>query len=197
MKIIKDNSYDIVRLLVNQIGITIFAMMLYTAANVVEDEALGNGVILAVSIFSILFYLFLLYTAAWDLGAKDKIRIDSGRMEACPYKGAVIALFANIPNLVIATASVATLGIFMASAVDGFYSAFAVLNLIMRLFMSMYLGVIQAACVAFKDSHNLYFFLQSIGYLVAPVLPILATHFGYRMGLAERKLFGNSKPKGA
>lgn len=195
MKIIKDNSYDIVRLLVNQIGITIFAMMLYTAAGVVEDEAFGDGVILAVSVFSILFYLFLLYTAAWDLGAKDKIRIDSGRMERCGGKGALMALIANIPNFVLAIGSVVTLGIFMASSVDGFYSAFAVFNLIMRLFMSMYLGVIQMACSALKDSHNLYFLIQSVGYLLAPVLPILTTHFGYRMGLAERKLFGTTKPR--
>ena len=195
MKIIKDNSYDIVRLLVNQIGITIFAMMLYTAAGVVENEAFGDGVILAVSVFSILFYLFLLYTAAWDLGAKDKIRIDSGRLEKCGYKGAVMALVANIQNFVLAICAVVTLGVFMASALDGFYSAFAVFNLIMRLFMSMYLGVIQAVCTAFKDSHNLYFLTQSIGYLLAPALPILTTHFGYRMGLSERKIFGSKKPR--
>ena len=193
MKIIKDNSYDIVRLLVNQIGIAIFAMMLYSAAGAVEDEVVGSGVILAISIFSILFYVFLLYTVAWDYGAKDRIRVDSNRMERSSYKGALMAAVANIPSILIAAASVATLGIFMATQIDGFYSAFAAINLIMRLFMSMYLGVIQAVCSAFEDSHNLYFFTQSIGYLIAPIIPILATHFGYKMGFAEKKLFGSAK----
>ena len=40
MKFFKENSYDIVKLFINQIGITIFSFMLYTAVAMIEDESL-------------------------------------------------------------------------------------------------------------------------------------------------------------
>lgn len=41
MKIFKENSYDIVKLYVNQIGIMIFSMLLYTAVGSFENESLS------------------------------------------------------------------------------------------------------------------------------------------------------------
>ena len=81
MKIFKENSYDVVKLYVNQLGIMIFSMLLYTAVGAFENEKLSLALSIFVSVFSICFYLVLIYYAIWEIGAKDKIRIDGGRME--------------------------------------------------------------------------------------------------------------------
>ena len=39
MRFFKENSYDVVRLYVNQFGITIFSLILYFSASIVADEA--------------------------------------------------------------------------------------------------------------------------------------------------------------
>ena len=62
----------------DQIAMTVFGTMLSFAT--LKNE----GLLLASSIFSILFYLMLLYTVGWDIGARDKIRIDGGRMKPFP-----------------------------------------------------------------------------------------------------------------
>ena len=52
-----------------------------------------------VSAFCILFYFFLLYTMCWEIGAKDKLRVEGGRMDPAPFKGALLSLVANAVNL--------------------------------------------------------------------------------------------------
>jgi hypothetical protein len=42
----------------------------------------------------------------WDSGAKDKIRIDGGRMKRDCFKGAKISLIASIPNLLLCVLSI-------------------------------------------------------------------------------------------
>ncbi len=94
------NSGMIVKIIIHQLGLTVFGFLLYSAS------AGGNtAVVVALSVFSALFYLVLLYVMSWDIGAKDKIRIDSGRMKRDTFKGAKAALVANIPNLILATLS--------------------------------------------------------------------------------------------
>ena len=196
MKFFKENSYDIVKLFINQIGITIFSFMLYTAVALIEDDDLLLRINVLVSVFAILFYFSLLYTAAWDIGAKDKIRIDSGKAISTPGKGLKISLLANIPNFLLAIFAIAFMGIYMLGGSEWFYSAFFVLNMFIRFISAMFLGLIQGifSFLATDDplsaSFCPYYFWQTVGFLVGPVLAVLVTHFGYKMGSAEQKLFG-------
>ena len=196
MKFFKENSYDIVKLFINQVGITIFSFMLYTAVAMIENDSLFLKINTFVSVFAILFYFSLLYTAAWDIGAKDKIRIDSGKMIPTPWKGLKMAILANVPNFLLASLAVMFMGIYMVFGGEWFYSAFFVLNMLIRFILAMFLGVIQGlfSFIATNDPESAYFcpyyFWQAVGYLVAPVLSILVTHFGYKMGSVERRLLG-------
>ncbi len=92
------------KLFIHQFGLTVFGMLLYSAAAVSGNHSLVIGF----SVFSALFYLFLLYVLMWETGASDKIRIDGGRMKKDVFKGFKVTLLANIPNYVFAVAS--TLG---------------------------------------------------------------------------------------
>lgn len=54
----------------------------------------------AVGILAVLLYAVILYVNLWELGAKDKIKVDSGRMKLNILNGLYISLFANIPTII-------------------------------------------------------------------------------------------------
>lgn len=96
--IFKDYSYSIVKMFVNQVAIGIFGAMLSMATSVTASSTFS----LVVSIFAVLFYLFLIYTMTWEIGAKDRIAVDSNRKPKRIHLGLLLSLIANIPNFLIA-----------------------------------------------------------------------------------------------
>lgn len=97
----KKNSDLIIKMIVHQIGLTVFGFLLYSCANVSGNQTLVIGF----SVFSAAFYLFLIYILFWEKGAKDKVRIDSGRLEMDKFKGVKVCLASNIHNILLATLS--------------------------------------------------------------------------------------------
>jgi len=198
MKIFKENSYDIVKLYINQIGITIFSMFLYTAVAMIEDQVLFEQLRLVVSIFSILFYLSLIYNVVWEIGAKDKIRIDGGRMSPCKHKAFVMSIFANIPNFVLAGFAAIFVALGLLTKNDGLYSVFFIFYFILKFHSSMYMGCIQALTpndpnvVDYNDC-----LIESILFIVFPLISIAVAHFSYQLGLKDKRLFAffDGKPK--
>jgi hypothetical protein len=95
---LKNHSHDMVTMLLNQIAISIFGFSLVLAAMKINNDILRN----VTSIFSILFYLFLLYIKAWDIGYNDKISVEQGKKENKPLRGALISLCANAINYILA-----------------------------------------------------------------------------------------------
>ena len=132
MKFIKENSYNMFKMFLDQIAMTVFGTMLSFAT--LKNE----GLLLASSIFSILFYLMLLYTVGWDIGARDKIRIDGGRMKPFPMKGFLIALGANALNILLAL----LIGIGVMIDTEWSNGMALICNAVARLVEGMYLGVI-------------------------------------------------------
>ena len=99
-KFFHDYSYSIIKLFVNQIAIAIFGIALF----VPTFKDMETLCIIA-SVFSVLFYLFLIYMPVWEIGAKDRISVDVGKKPHRPHLGLLISLCANIPNLILATFS--------------------------------------------------------------------------------------------
>ena len=89
-------SYSIVKMFINQFALGLFGAVLAMATS----KSLALSIV--VGIFSIVFYLFLIYTVTWEIGAKDKISIDCGKLKRRPYFGVILSLIANIPNFIIA-----------------------------------------------------------------------------------------------
>ncbi len=191
MKIFKENSYDIVRLYINQLGIMIFSMLLYTAVGSFNNERLSSALSIVVSLFSICFYLALVYYAVWEIGAKDKIRIEGGRMEPCPKKGLVMSIFANVPNLVLGLFTVAFMSLFLLTGSDTLYATFIIFNFIMRFNASMYIGVISAIVptgLSQGDVDYIKFLIEAILFTILPLISVAVTHLAYRLGSKEKKL---------
>lgn len=100
MNFLKENSYLIFKMLVNQIGMTMFGLMLSMATHE------NNTLLLITSIFAVLFYMVLLYTMTWDAGYAEKIRIENNRLRFVPLKGLYMSLVANIPNIILGVLAV-------------------------------------------------------------------------------------------
>ena len=174
------NSDTIIKMLVHQFGLTVFGFLMNSASSVSESKALVIGL----GVFSAAFYLFLLYVVAWEIGSKDKIKIDAGRMKNDVFKGAKMNLAANIPNLIIATlALIGFIFIDKSVIVEGAYTnpAWAVnlrgiSQLIGSFLNAMYLGIGQ------------YFdILSTPWFLYVICLPsIIVCGVGYVLGTKEK-----------
>ena len=166
----KSNSDMIVKLYVHQFGLTVFGYLLYSAASASKNKPL----ILGLGIFSAVFYLFVLYVLSWDVGAKDKIRIDGGRLTRDKFKGGKVALFGMLPNLVFATA--ALLGFVLQELGAWAKSIYGIAQIIGVFLNSMYIGIDEYIGIATQP-----FYL----YLIC--LPaIIVCCVGYLLGTYEK-----------
>ena len=92
---LKGYSYDIFKMFVNQLGMTMFGLVLSMATS------RNDPLFIISSVFSIIFYMVLLYTMTWDIGYAEKIRIEGKRRKYHPEKGFVLSLCANAINLLL------------------------------------------------------------------------------------------------
>ncbi len=197
MRFFKDNSYDIIKLYVNQIGIAIFSTVLYTAVGSMGEAKVINAWNMAISIFSILFYFMLVYNVSWEYGAKDKIRIDAGRLQYDRAKGLKMSLFASVPNVVISGICVITAVIYKFSSAEFAAVVSGVLNFFMRITLSMYLGVVQSIFGAFDSVADASFIGAGIAFMLVSVFSLAVTHIGYLFGAKNFKIFSLFSKAGA
>ncbi len=133
-ELLKKYSYTAVSLFVKQIAISIFGLVLAIAC-----AKIGETMQIVSSCAAIVFYLFLIYAAMWELGSKDKFGIDYGKFEGKPLTGLYIGLIANIPNFLLAI--LASLGFFLADG--GTFSTIGALSSSAALFLEgMYTGLL-------------------------------------------------------
>ena len=131
----KDNSYNIVKCLLNQIAITMFGLMIAFATT--ESETM----LLLGSLFSIGFYLFLTYYMFWEIGGKDRIFEDAGRRRKTPARGFLVAFIAGLPMLLMAI--VLLIAHPYTETVETAGNLYMVLNMLTRGLHAMYLGLVQ------------------------------------------------------
>lgn len=117
-------GYTVFKLFLNQ-----FAIALFGVALAISCSAAGRNTLLWVtSIFSVLFYLFLQYAVMWEVGAKDGISAAARHEKRKLWRGAVISLIANSPNLLFAVLTlfpeggrVESAGRFLSLMLNGMY----------------------------------------------------------------------------
>ena len=94
---LKKYGYTAVKMFVYQIAFAMFGWALATASIPTENYALK----LVTSIFSILFYLVLVYIIVWNEGARDRVSADYNKIPRRPWLGAVIGAVGSIPNIIL------------------------------------------------------------------------------------------------
>lgn len=191
MSFIKNNFHNILRLYINQIGITIFALMLYTACGFTDSDELLAKLRTVVSVFSILFYFVLIYFVSWEYGANDRIKVDGGKQTAIRGKGALMSLVANLPNLLLSIVTVILGYIYVGGnqAVGNFFGLFHAFTMAHA---SMYMGVIQTFIYGFRAVDTVpidqQYMLMPILFLLLPLLSIGVCQLAYSLGYREIKI---------
>lgn len=189
LNFLKQNMHRIMRVLVNQVGIIIFALIMNMTASVLNEEQ-RPAMTLVASIFSVGFYFFLVFYAMREEGSVDSVKIDAGRMDYDSAHGLKIGLCATAPNYVFvllmliglllgieyndvgAIAGGTGLGIWTA----GYY--------ITMMIQSMYSGILKAIFDLFALSENLWAAL--VAYAIMPLFAPIASWLGY--------IYGRKKP---
>lgn len=197
-KFFHDYFYSVVKMFVNQFAIAIFGTSLAFATTRAHLEEAGfDTLTLIVSIFSVIFYLFLIYTMTWEIGAKDRIAVDTGRKPYRPHLGFWLSLMANIPNLVIAA-------LCLAASLMGNGDMMFLVGLIGTLLQGMYFGAMitiklpLGAGGAWVASNTLWptFFIIIIPALLTCWLAYYLGHKNFRISslfISEKK--AEEKPK--
>ena len=142
---------------------------------------------LITSLLAILFYMYLLYTTVWEIGAKDRVRVDGGRTAEDKWRGLRVSLLANIPNLVLATAVLITGIIFKVAQSARVGSVLTVFVVISRFWQGMYNGCIISLTSVMSDVFALLIYFI----IVLPSLVICTV--SYRMGYVGKRLIPTKK----
>ena len=195
MNFFKENSYDIVKLYLTQIAISVFALIMYTSAGFIKaNTSLSATFQIIISVFSILFYFVLLYTAAWDWGANDKIRADGGRCTLDKTRGLKMVAISNIPNYIFVLVPVIGFGL-SAAGINTFLAKLGTIFFaILQFTASMFQGLIVNVFDFLRDgaegaANESFFFAQACGYAVMIIVTIAVTHLAYTLGSKDKKLF--------
>lgn len=170
---LKTHSYDIVKMLINQFAISIFGNALALATGETQQ-----GLRVATSIFSVLFYLFLIYIMMWDLGAKDAHHLEKKESGYTRLAGLYISVSASVLNFIFAIL------IMLGTLIPAMGNVGGVAKLLALLFEGMYTGLlaIPVGGVPLNNVWGLYFLL--------PVPLILTATVAYFAGSKNFKLFG-------
>ena len=163
-----------IRMFLNQFAISVFGFVLAMAATQAQNVVLRN----ITSVFSILFYMFLLYTMTWEMGFKDKANVDNGYQKRQPLMGLYISLCANIPNFLFALfISLATWFNVKFFSTLGGISAFCA-----RILEGMYLGVLANPVNSESQVFDYWW-----AYFLIIIPSLLTCTVAYYFGLKDRK----------
>lgn len=189
---LKGYSYDIFKMFVNQLGMTMFGLVLSMATS------RNDPLFIISSVFSIIFYMVLLYAMTWDIGYAEKIRIEGKRMKYHPEKGFILSLCANALNLllgIIITVSYycATVHIPVAEgsvimvpgAPESVVNIYGIARSVATLLQGMYGGII-----------NCLFVNQPWIFIVIVLPAVLTCGFAYIMGVKGKRITKMVGPDG-
>ena len=172
----KENGYTIFKMMVNQIGMTMFGLTLSMATY------RNDMLLLLTCLFSIGFYMVLLYTMSWDCGLREKVRVDGNRMKYQPLKGLWMSLCANVINFILAICTIVSyysLTDFATGQPEGAYTVYYITKMIAIFIQGMYNGII-----------SLYAPYNPFAFLAIIVPALVSSTLGYYLGLNNRRLLG-------
>lgn len=177
-----DYSYNIVKMFVNQFAISIFGFSLTIATTSAHAGSEGFDLLtFVVSIFAVIFYLFLIYTLAWDIGAKDKISVDIGKKSYRPHLGILLSLIANVPNIILAV-------LYTVATFAGSSNMTFIVRLIATLIQGMFFGIITSVSLPIGGEYVQLNSLWPTFFLM--VLPAMLTSWlAYFLGLKNFRFF--------
>ena len=162
-------SYDSVRLLLNQVAISLFGFALAMSSLKTESDTL----LLWSSIASIVFSLALVYGTAWKTGSNDRLSIEYGKIPFKPLRGLQVALLANSINFLLALL-IAVGTLFGLGGLEGIANAIALLA------QGMYQGILAVGKINGSALNNFWWV-----YFLIPVPAMLVSMVAYIAGAKD------------
>lgn len=162
-------SYESVRMLLNQIAITMFGFSLALASTQAENDTL----LWVTSVASIIFYLVLAYGTAWKMGSNDKVGVEYGKRKYNPCLGVLVSLLANSINYLLAI--LIAIGHF-----GGFEGMASICRGIALLAQGMYQGVLATITIGGVTLNNFWWV-----YFLLPIPSILISFVAYIAGVKD------------
>ena len=185
-KFLEKYSYESVRLFLNQFAISLFGLTLALAAGMAGSSTLK----IASSVGAIIFYLFLQYTVAWEVGAKDKISIDCGKAKRDMTIPLRMWLLSNSLNLLLAV--LITFGVLLSDI--GFFSTMGgIASVASFIIEGEYMGVLSIHIAEGTPLNSLpimYFLIT-----LPSLLVVVGSYFLGVTGKLGAKMLGNSYPE--
>ena len=181
-KFFHDYSYNIVKMFVHQFAISIFGVSLTLATTQAHIDSAGfDTFTFIVSIFAVLFYLFLIYTLSWEIGAKDQVAVETGKKAYRPHLGILLSLVANIPNLFAAL-------LYAIAAIIGSESMMFIVRLAATLIQGMFFGIITTVSLPIGGAYVQLNSLWPTFFLMA-VPAMLTSWLAYFLGYKNFRIF--------
>ena len=192
MRYFREHSKLITKLFINQVGMTIFGLVLTMA--VMRSTGNNPTLTVAVSIFSILFYLCLIYNVMWEEGARNIIRVNAGRMERIPCFSLKAALWASVPNLALALFMLVCFVFAFPFGNELALSLYTALHIILGLFEAMYVGLFSAILEVFPATET-QSLMACVLYFLSSLPMMLVSMLAYFLGERNIYLLGKRAPK--
>ena len=164
----KKNGSIITKLMVNQLGMAIFGFSVTVAVTMYAgglEESSGNLYLSLASVFSVLFYMFLVFVVTNDAGASDKIRVDAGRMERDGLLGLKWSLCANALNYLLAA-------VIIIARFAGLEDLEGILTPITAIIQAPFMGL-----------RSVFMPNNPLAYVIMPLVPTVTCTVGYILGL--------------
>ncbi|MBQ7170646.1 MAG: hypothetical protein IJR89_00035 [Clostridia bacterium] len=152
-------------------GLTVFGMMLTFAT----AEA-GAGLFLAASVFSVLFYLALIYSTVSEVGYKHAEKIASGRMRLSKPFGLRLCLAAYIPNFLVLI--LMWIGVIFGASYTWAGNLGGIANTVIHVIFSMYWGIEKTL----NPAETATLLLSAVIYTAAMLPGLLVSALAYALG---------------
>ena len=102
---------EIGKLLTTRIALAVFSIVCISPLLVMDmqnNASTVNTILILASIAVFAFYYFLIHSQLWNVGAKNKISADGGRMKLCPLAGLYMGLLASAPSFILNILNIVT-----------------------------------------------------------------------------------------
>ena len=189
IKYFKENLSHISKLFINHVGMTIFSLAVLITSWLLAKKNDAPIIFYIMGIIAVLMYFSLIYTAMWERGAKDKIKIDGGRLTYNPWHGLYMYLIANAVAVI---AGVLAFALSFFESVPFLYNVYTVFMFIAHWWRAMYLPITTIALSPLWLHTLLYIAIILPGALVSTVSYILGAK-GYKCIFPEPKHDKNKK----
>ena len=164
-----------------RIALAVFSIVCISPLLVMDmqnNESTVNTILILASIAVFAFYYFLIHSQLWNVGAKNKISADGGRMKLNPLAGLYMGLLASVPSFILNILNIVT---YFYKDYAGYKSVHQISAILEVIWDAPAVGIVTALGGS------------PFGYLAASILPALFAGIAYFLGTKEIKFFSSGK----